>query len=146
MAWINDLLGKGKCLIGIHTSEWVYVEDGSCRQTLDCKRCGHKTRVKHPSYTDNGYMEEGECWKHKTCNRCNQGFKWHEHDYGPEEYANSFECSVFTKTCKRCGYEYIKTKPYKIHDWGNWQANPHIRNQMFRVCRRCGEKDFNTIQ
>lgn len=142
----KDAWGKGKCMAGFHEGEWKYLHDHQCDQEINCERCGKNTRLRHEAFSKWKDDENHQCREIRYCKRCFEKEKRPNHDFHKERPKHSWNCKIFLRTCKKCGIVNEIEYPLPIHDWGNWQANPNVENEMFRVCKRCNKRDFNVIK
>jgi hypothetical protein len=131
---LKDILGRGKCLLGIHAGGWHYQADRACRQVWKCERCGNEDhRVEH-EWGEWELAAPEQCDRVRSCRRC--GEKSHEvvHDWGEPEYLTR-ECEQ-TRQCARCGEE---QPAGTAHQWGEWVFLSAADCNQVQVCARCGE-------
>ncbi len=143
---VKDAWGKGKCFAGFHKGEWKYLSDNKCDQEINCERCGINTRVEHEAFSKWKDDKKYQCWQVRHCKRCREKEERPNHEFHKERPKHSWDCYTFIKTCKKCGKEEEEKYHLPKHDWGSWQANPNIKNEMFRVCKRCKKRDFSEIK
>lgn len=142
---INQVTGNLKCLSGFHTDTWEYINATSCQQELNCKRCGHRKRVKHKSFSRWVYEKTKLCVQSRECTRCTHvDFRTH-HDFDYKTPIGPMNCRSFKKVCGRCGQEEEENHAIPQHEWSRWQLSHRI-GQRYRYCKNCGRREFKDVR
>lgn len=136
----KNMLNKILCFIGIHTKDWAYTNELSCKQDFICKRCGKiKNRTQH-IFLDwkCKNIKKQPCLEKRTCTRCNATEERIEHIWGEFEYYKQDSCYQ-VRVCKRCKEEEYGDEE---HHWNEWRYESPTSCTLVRFCLRCHDSDY----
>lgn len=143
---IFKMAGSIQCAAGFHTDTWEYIQADSCKQELNCARCGFQERVKHKKLSKWVYEKEGLCVQSRKCGHCTQEDFRTKHYFDSKVAISPMNCKHFKKTCGRCNHQEEEHNVMPQHDWSHWIDNPSRSNQVYRYCKQCGKRTYRDFR
>jgi hypothetical protein len=132
----RDLLDKGKCALGFHIGDWVYVRERGCEQVRICSRCHAETRQTVHTWGAWQYRASDSCEMARTCSRCGEDEHKTEHVWGDAAYESEESCKT-VRPCTRCNE---RTPAGDAHTWQSWSYDAAESCGQTLTCSRCGQK------
>lgn len=137
---LKDLFDKGRCALGLHSGDWLYESNRSCRQIRICLRCKNESRQVVHDWQAWQYVADAACEMARRCGRCREQEDKTEHTWGAPVYGTEGTCTQ-ARPCTRCGKTIAAGT---THVWNSWIYDAKDRCAQTAACARCGETGKET--
>lgn len=133
---LENFLDKGKCRVGLHAGEWVYVSAGACQLERVCPRCATKSQQVVHAWEDWASSVGTPCDLGRGCVRCGDRETKVEHEWAAPAYVAEGSCAQ-VRPCVHCG---VTEPAATVHVWDAWAYVREDDCEQVAACSRCGQQ------